>query len=412
MGWSSLRWACATVAPWCLATGLLVSFTASAGIDSSTGYLVSTLSRDPVAAPEDLIPAARSRLEWPVRSANALSAGVLQPVRLYTGEPDPEPLDRGEGPRSDMKAGVGAFPQVDRSRKGDPTVALRPSLSRLKPLVNRPDLDPIALSDPHDTPATIFLPSEGDVPGPDSVASFEPMPSLDSTLTQAANAGPSPEAVASDGTSTPSRGIARTTTSSSPTVPRAIALSSTTPAPADAIPVEIAAAPVSAGGLAAMKGKGGFTPVPKDSRPDYASLIDPDRISKEQRCLAEAVYFEARSEPEEGQAAVAQVVLNRVKSGLYPGSVCGVVYQNRHRHLACQFTFACEGKALRITEPDAWQTAVRIAREVTEGKTYLSEVGSSTHYHADYVRPYWAKRLKRMDVIGRHVFYKLRPGQT
>jgi spore germination cell wall hydrolase CwlJ-like protein len=73
------------------------------------------------------------------------------------------------------------------------------------------------------------------------------------------------------------------------------------------------------------------------------------RDFKEQRCLAEAVYFEARSEPEAGQAAVAQVVLNRVRSGLYPTSVCGVVYQNRHRHLACQFTFACEGKALRTT---------------------------------------------------------------
>ena len=110
-------------------------------------------------------------------------------------------------------------------------------------------------------------------------------------------------------------------------------------------------------------------------------------MTKEERCLAEAVYFEARSEPEDGQAAVAQVVLNRVKSGLYPTSICGVVYQNRHRAFACQFSFACENKSLRITEPEPWKTAVRVAREVTYGQTYNTEVGGATHYHANYVRP-------------------------
>ena len=147
-------------------------------------------------------------------------------------------------------------------------------------------------------------------------------------------------------------------------------------------------------------------------RPRYADLIAPGSLEREQRCLAEAVYFEARSEPQEGQAAVAQVVLNRVRSGLYPASVCGVVYQNRHRHLACQFTFACEGKALRIGDTEAWETAKRVAQDVTEGRTYMADIGGATHYHADYVRPTWARRLKRMDVIGRHVFYQLRPGQT
>ncbi|HEX5867670.1 MAG TPA: cell wall hydrolase, partial [Beijerinckiaceae bacterium] len=144
----------------------------------------------------------------------------------------------------------------------------------------------------------------------------------------------------------------------------------------------------------------------------YAGLVNQDNLNREQRCLAEAVYFEARSEPEEGQAAVAQVILNRVRSGLYPSSVCGVVYQNRHRHLACQFTFACEGKSLRIGDTDSWETAKRVARAVLDGTTYLAEVGGATHYHADYVRPSWARRLKKMDVIGRHIFYKLRPGQT
>ncbi|ODT46110.1 MAG: hypothetical protein ABS59_15210 [Methylobacterium sp. SCN 67-24] len=137
----------------------------------------------------------------------------------------------------------------------------------------------------------------------------------------------------------------------------------------------------------------------------YAGLINAEDMAREQRCLAEAVYFEARSEPEEGRAAVAQVVLNRVKSGIYPTSVCGVVYQNRHRKLACQFTFACEGKSLRITEPASWQAAERIARDVYEGRVYLTDVAAATHYHADYVSPRWAAKMKKMDRIGRHIFY-------
>jgi spore germination cell wall hydrolase CwlJ-like protein len=178
------------------------------------------------------------------------------------------------------------------------------------------------------------------------------------------------------------------------------------------VPLEIAAAPVSP---LLAPGAGGSTAITRaepESRPRYADLIAPGAIEREQRCLAEAVYFEARSESEDGRAAVAQVILNRVRSGLYPSSVCGVVYQNRHRHLACQFTFACEGKALRITDGESWDAARRIAKDVTEGRTYLAEVGGSTHYHADYVRPGWARRLKKMDVIGRHIFYQLRPGQT
>lgn len=144
----------------------------------------------------------------------------------------------------------------------------------------------------------------------------------------------------------------------------------------------------------------------------YIDLIDPESVKREQKCLAEAIYFEARSEPETGQAAVAQVVLNRVKSGLYPTSICGVVYQNRHRYRACQFTFACEGKSLAITEPGPWTAAQRIAKQVLAGETYNPSVGTSTHYHAEYVAPYWSRRLKRTEQIGRHIFYRLRPGQT
>ncbi|MEH3117498.1 MAG: cell wall hydrolase [Methylorubrum populi] len=201
-----------------------------------------------------------------------------------------------------------------------------------------------------------------------------------------------------------------------PATPRAVALSSVTPAPADATPIEVAAANLVLPGFSARLDHGPSVLDPQTSTPEakshYADLIEPEAMDREQRCLAEAVYFEARSESEEGQAAVAQVVLNRVKSGLYPSSVCGVVYQNRHRFMGCQFSFACEGKSLRITDAESWRTATRVAGAVIEGRTYVSEVGGATHYHADYVRPGWSRRLKRKDMIGRHIFYQLKPNQT
>jgi spore germination cell wall hydrolase CwlJ-like protein len=205
---------------------------------------------------------------------------------------------------------------------------------------------------------------------------------------------------------------------STPAIPRAVALSSTTPAPADATPIEVAAASLMIPGFASPMAvrPGASSPqapaATGESQHHYTALIEPEAMDRERRCLAEAVYFEARSEPEAGQAAVAQVVLNRVKSGLYPTNVCGVVYQNRHRYMGCQFSFACEGKSLRIADGPSWQSATRIASAVIDGRTYLSEVGGATHYHADYVKPGWSRRLTKKDVIGRHIFYQLKRGQT
>ena len=133
---------------------------------------------------------------------------------------------------------------------------------------------------------------------------------------------------------------------------------------------------------------------------------------KQFQCLAEAVYFEARSEPYRGQAAVAQVVLNRVKSKLYPSTICGVVYQNQSWRNACQFSFACDGIPERVTEPEAWKTAKEVAEKVLRGEIYLTEVANATHYHASYVHPVWAKELKRMTKIGLHIFYRFRGATT
>jgi spore germination cell wall hydrolase CwlJ-like protein len=126
--------------------------------------------------------------------------------------------------------------------------------------------------------------------------------------------------------------------------------------------------------------------------------------------LADAIYFEARGESLRGQMAVAQVVINRVFSGYYPNNVCGVVYQNTHRHrrLRCQFSFTCDGIPDRINEPDAWERAKRIAHDALDGNFWLNDVGKATHYHARWVHPWWVREMRRLDRIGVHTFYRPR----
>ncbi len=126
----------------------------------------------------------------------------------------------------------------------------------------------------------------------------------------------------------------------------------------------------------------------------------------EQRCLTAGVYFEARGESVKGQAAVAQVILNRVRNPAYPDSVCGVVYQNDKWRNACQFSFACDGIRDRVANKEHWTIAEDVAMAVTAGKIWLTGVGSSTHYHATYVHPRWARTMEKMKKIGGHIFYR------
>ncbi len=128
--------------------------------------------------------------------------------------------------------------------------------------------------------------------------------------------------------------------------------------------------------------------------------------AKAELCLSNAIYFEARDQPYIGQVAVAQVVMNRVFSGVYPRDVCGVIYQNANRHLACQFTFACDGKRKTINEFGSWARARRIARETLDGQLYVQAVGTSTHYHATYVHPNWVHEMRRFAREGIHLFYR------
>nr|WP_083220433.1 cell wall hydrolase [Hoeflea olei] len=147
-------------------------------------------------------------------------------------------------------------------------------------------------------------------------------------------------------------------------------------------------------------------PVGKDDHGWAATALPASVFSaNEQRCLAAGIYFEARGESVKGQAAVAQVILNRVRNPTYPNTICGVVYQNDNWRNRCQFSFACDGIKDRVRSPKHWNVAEEIALATSAGKIWLKEVGSSTHYHATYVRPPWAKRMRKVGRIGLHVFY-------
>lgn len=134
-------------------------------------------------------------------------------------------------------------------------------------------------------------------------------------------------------------------------------------------------------------------------------LIAGETRERAERCLAESIYFEARGEPLDGQVAVAQVVLNRVFSGHYPGTVCGAVYQNAHRRNACQFSFACDGLPNAVRDALAWERAERIAKAAIDGRVRHPQVGYSTHYHAHWVKPQWIEIMHRTHAIGVHTFY-------
>jgi spore germination cell wall hydrolase CwlJ-like protein len=416
-----VRWGL-RVSRWGLGAGLLVSFTASAGIDTHMGYSAAFLADAKTLLADKTIP--------PVSSAWLLSS---LPVEARAHNPafhslfgrerrlEPEP-NMGEPVRADLKSGPRQWPSVERRMKTD---------------LDPDGLDDVAFTLPSAQSWMVMPPREavtarfsGSASKPLSAHAylrFQHEPEAGGTSTALASAPMSPEAAAAGMTPAQAEAVTAQTT---PLAPERFVIASTTPlqvetqesvAIARAEPshqnnvarakkpkpqVTIAAiAPNTLQGLSTLKAEEPVTRAGKG----YRDLINSANLSREERCLAEAVYFEARSEPELGQAAVAQVVLNRIKSGLYPTSICGVVYQNSHRHLACEFTFTCEGKSLAVTEPGPWATAVRLARAVLDGSHYNPRIANATHYHANYVSPRWGKHLKKMDVIGRHIFYLAHP---
>lgn len=131
------------------------------------------------------------------------------------------------------------------------------------------------------------------------------------------------------------------------------------------------------------------------------SLTDNSRALQ---CLTQAIYYEAGMEPDAGQRAVAQVILNRVRHPSYPGTVCGVIYQGSERRTGCQFSYTCDGSLRRKPNRFHWNRSKKVAAAALAGKSFTT-VGTATHYHATYVYPYWAPSLRFLGTIGAHRFY-------
>jgi hypothetical protein len=145
---------------------------------------------------------------------------------------------------------------------------------------------------------------------------------------------------------------------------------------------------------------GAIGPVARALRIDNSGV---DR-SRALQCLTAAIYYEAASEPDGGQRAVAQVVLNRLAHPAYPKTVCGVVYQGSERPTGCQFSFTCDGSLARAPQRYFWRRAEEVAHAALSGQVY-APVGLATHYHTIQISPYWAPSLHYLTTIGAHRFY-------
>lgn len=383
------------------------------------------------AVPLDFRPDPEGRTSCLVRQA----ALEIMPEDGFDTEPPPEEGDiPGDPIRDGLKAGATGWPTVDRSAKGDQRVpGLRPSVSEAHglvpmdpllpdegapPLAQMPSLlDPLALGVPPerfrqthiDAGLAAIIAERLRRPASESDEGEGAVP-LDHSL--APTGGTSPAASRPDLAHLDSR----------TTGPDGEAPIQLTALPADAVVTMAAVRPTPGLGEAtpAIGPDEGLTTQPKsgqiaglpgldDGQPRPLTL-PPVAYTRAQICLATAVYFEARGESEKGQIAVAQVVINRVRSPYYPKNVCDVVYQgaSERRWGGCQFSFACDRIKDRITEDGPWKAALSIAQKVMDAELWLPEVGNATHYHATYVRPYWVRDMREMDRIGRHIFYRVK----
>jgi len=143
---------------------------------------------------------------------------------------------------------------------------------------------------------------------------------------------------------------------------------------------------------------------PPPARPFVLKASKADR-AQALKCLTQAIYYEAATQPLKGQQAVAQTVINRLRHPGYPKSICGVVFEGAMRQTGCQFSFTCDGSLARAPVPGLWNQAQAVAKKALNGYV-AKEVGTATHYHADYVAPYWAPTLYKITQIGAHIFYR------
>ncbi|CAN5380394.1 cell wall hydrolase [soil metagenome] len=151
----------------------------------------------------------------------------------------------------------------------------------------------------------------------------------------------------------------------------------------------------------------------RPARPFVFHAATPADRTRALRCLTEGIYYEAALESTEGQEGVAQVILNRVRDPNYPATICGVVFQGAERTTGCQFSFTCDGSLASPPVGWAWDRARKVAERALAGHV-AEKVGTATHYHADYVHPWWSPTLAKITQIGAHIFYRWKgvPGET
>jgi spore germination cell wall hydrolase CwlJ-like protein len=294
-------------------------------------------------------PVAAQHLDSPM----LLTASTV-PVTVPSRAPEPEPQPQ---------------PEVNRHGKGDRLTL--PELAVAKLVLPAPE--PIA----EGASAALFLMSP-------SIAAPALTPPPEITLSAAIVSGPVASAGPAPFTHAPAK---------NPFVTPAIA-AAVVPAPSKITWNDLVR-------MASMKGGDGEEP-----SKIFGALTEKEFRAREVRCMATAIYFEARDESIRGQIAVGQVIMTRVRSDFYPNTICGVVYQGQWNRNACQFSFACDGIADAPKEQKEWETALDVAKQVISGKVYLTEIGGATHYHATYVHPDWVREVKRIKQIGGHIFYK------
>ena len=139
---------------------------------------------------------------------------------------------------------------------------------------------------------------------------------------------------------------------------------------------------------------------------DTIDNLPKPKLTNEMKCLAEAIYFEARGEALEGQYAVGEVIINRVLSKDFPNSVCGVISEGANRLNACQFSYNCDGKLEAITEKKIYERILKLSQMLLEPSARFL-TGGATFYHSKLVSPSWSKKFIKTNEIGNHVFYRL-----
>ena len=148
-----------------------------------------------------------------------------------------------------------------------------------------------------------------------------------------------------------------------------------------------------------------FSMRPKERIALLTSKRPEERPNFQWKCLAEALYFEARGETVKGQFAVAEVIMNRVVHSRFPSSLCGVINQGTGKKFRCQFTYTCDGKAENVSEPRSYARVSKVARAVIDGRVPKLTNGA-THYHTTAVRPSWSRVYTKTARIGVHIFYR------